>query len=68
MSGTLKKPIPEYRVMAKPIKVQQLQGGQLIVSIPGALASALDPPLEKGDEITWKIDFEKKRIYLERAR
>jgi hypothetical protein len=54
--------------MAKPIKVQQLQGGQLIVSIPGALASALDPPLEKGDEITWKIDFEKKRIYLERAR
>lgn len=59
---TVKKSIPEYRGMAN-IKIQQLPGGQLIVSIPGALAVALD--LRKGQEITWKLDGS--RLYLERA-
>lgn len=62
MTDTINKSIPEYRGMAN-IKIQQLPGGQLIVSIPGALAVALD--LRKGEEITWKLDGA--RLYLERA-
>lgn len=59
----LKKSIPQHRAMGN-IKIQQLPQGQLIVSIPQALAVALD--LKKGEEITWKIDGG--RLYLERAK
>jgi len=45
------------------IKLQQLPGGQIIVSIPQALSTALG--LKKGEEVIWKLDG--KRLYLERA-
>jgi antitoxin component of MazEF toxin-antitoxin module len=43
--------------------IQQLQGGQLTVSIPGALGTALN--LKKGQAMTWKL--KQGRLYLERA-
>lgn len=42
--------------------VQQLQGGQLVVSIPQALAEALN--IVKGQEVSFKI--EGSRLYLEK--
>ena len=60
MTKTVKKSIPQMGHMN--IRVQQLQGGQLIVSIPRALAVALD--LKKGDEVVFKLDGS--RLYLEK--
>ena len=62
MSATVKKSIPQHSRMAN-IKLQQLPGGQIIVSIPQALSTALG--LKKGEEVIWKLDG--KRLYLERA-
>lgn len=45
------------------VKIQQLQGGQLTVSIPGALGTALN--LKKGQAMEWKMRNGK--LYLERA-
>ena len=46
------------------VKIQQLSGGQLTVSIPGALGTALN--LKKGQAMTWKLHGNK--LYLEKAR
>jgi len=43
--------------------IQQLPGGQLVVSIPQALAEALG--LRKGQVINFKMDRE--RLYMEKA-
>ena len=61
MTTTLQN--PHHQSIAK-IKIQQLPGGQLVVSIPQALGTALG--LKKGEEMVWKIDG--KRLYMERAR
>jgi hypothetical protein len=63
MSATVKKSILQNSRMAN-IKLQKLPGGQIIVSIPQALSTALD--LKKGEEVVWKL--EGKRLYLERAK
>lgn len=45
------------------VKIQQLPGGQLTVSIPGALGTALN--LTKGQVMVWKMHAG--RLYLESA-
>lgn len=62
VNTTVKKSILQNSRMAN-IKLQQLPGGQIIVSVPQALAVALD--LKKGQEVTWKL--EGKRLYMEKT-
>lgn len=45
------------------MKVQELQGGALIVTIPKAIAEAMG--IKKGEDITFKLDGS--RLYLERV-
>ena len=63
MATIKKSSISEHRLMTSSIRVQQLQKGQLIVSVPGALATALE--IKKGDEMVWKLDGG--RLYLEKT-
>lgn len=53
-------PSTEHRIA---VKLQRLSHGQIVVSIPGALTTALN--LQKGDAMIWKLDGA--RLYLERA-
>lgn len=63
MTKSIKESIQRDSTMVTTTKIQELQNGALIATIPKALAGALG--YEKGTIISWKL--EGGRLYIEKV-